>query len=747
MTDAPAPAASAPASLSLPSFDEMPLSDDVKASLAEMGYTHPTPVQHAVYEPAVRGNDLVVQARTGTGKTAAFGLPLVDQLLRRSSNAVQALVLTPTRELALQVSRELTKIGSKRGIINAAIYGGVPIDRQVQAIRNGVHMIIGTPGRVLDHLRRGTLDPKNIRILVLDESDEMLSMGFARELNAILDFLPAERQTLLFSATLPPEIATMAADRLHSPVFLTLSGDQVGALDVTHVVYLVREDKTGLLLRIIEVDDPTSAIVFCNTRDETERLAGALGRAGYEVDWLNGDLPQSDREKVMLRTKEGKIRFLVATDVAARGIDISHLSHVINFDFPETPEAYVHRTGRTGRMGSMGTAISLIRPQDIGGLYYLRLAYKIRPFEKQIPSAGELKTRAETDLIQMLVEAFGATEPHPDDLALARRLLTHERCESLLAGLLRTHLGERPNAQEEAAAARRARTPKPQPASAPVEATPSLGATTSHDPQHRPAPLPPRDRATRQRPMRGRPPRAYEESREREVVFSEETPPEPIARQEQSAPQIPEVAAPVEAPLLRPAPRLNPPPRRAEVAPRETRMRDRPRARPMRDDDIDDDLPRYEMTSMPEDTAAPSVDVPVPAHAHTTDIDLAGRGHAALADWTPPEEDNDDVPILGGDDNISTTDADLDVGEHAEVFVNIGRRDGVRAEDFLRALDGTSGVTRRDVLRIRLRDRHTFLMVRRETVDGIVATLNGCRIAGKAVTAEPARVRGPQFHP
>ena len=351
----------------LPSFDEMPLSDEVKQALADMGYTQPAPVQHAVYEPAARGLDLVVQARTGTGKTAAFGIPLVDQMIKRNQRVPQALVLTPTRELALQVARELEKIGAKRDVHLVSVYGGAPIQRQVDALRAGAQIIVGTPGRVLDHMRRGTLDPKELRILVLDESDEMLSMGFERELHAIVDFMPEKKQTLLFSATLPPEIVRMASTRLHEPQFIYLSGDHVGALEILHFVYFVMQDKADALVRMLEVEDPESALIFCNTRDETERVAGMLQRQGYDADWLNGDLPQSEREKVMTRSKEGNLRFLVATDVAARGIDISHLTHVINYDFPESTEVYVHRTGRTGRMGRTGTAISLITRTILAG--------------------------------------------------------------------------------------------------------------------------------------------------------------------------------------------------------------------------------------------------------------------------------------------------------------------------------------------------------------------------------------------
>ncbi|MEZ4303032.1 MAG: DEAD/DEAH box helicase, partial [Polyangiaceae bacterium] len=463
------PAGDAP----LPTFDVLPLSQDVRTTLAEMGYVHPTPVQVAVFEPAKRGKDLVVQARTGTGKTAAFGLPIVDHIVKRSVDRVQVLTLCPTRELALQVAAEVERLGKRRGVKVTSIYGGAPMQRQIDAIAAGAQVICGTPGRVLDHLRRGTLDPRSIRLVVLDEADEMLSMGFERELNAILEFLPSDRQTLLFSATLPPDIERIAKNRLRSPEFVTLSGDHVGALSIEHYVYFVNTEKTQALLRVIEVDNPESAIVFCNTRDETERLAGALQRQGFEADWLNGDLDQGEREKVMSATREGRLRFLVATDVAARGIDISHLTHVINYDFPQDAESYVHRTGRTGRAGRTGTAIALVTPRDIGQLYLLRLTYKIRPIEKQIPSETELRTRAETDVVAMFVEAYGKTPAHPDDLSLARRLLTHDNAEQIVAGLLRDHLGARPTARDEASAARRSAMPRPAPPPEPARPSPS----------------------------------------------------------------------------------------------------------------------------------------------------------------------------------------------------------------------------------------------------------------------------------
>jgi ATP-dependent RNA helicase DeaD len=449
-----------------PTFDVLPLSADVRRAVDKMGYRFPTPVQRAVFEPAAEGRDLLVQARTGTGKTAAFALPIIDRIVRSSERAPQALVLCPTRELALQVSREVEQIGQFRGTSIAAIYGGAPMTRQIAALRAGAQVVVGTPGRVLDHLRQKTLDPSGIRVLVLDEADEMLSMGFAQELHAIVELLPRPRQGMLFSATLPPDIQRLAHTQLRDAELISLSSDQIGALEVAHYIYVMHGmDKVSQLVRILEVEDPESALIFCNTRDETQRVAEALKARGFDADWLNGDLPQVDRERVMNATREGKLRFLVATDIAARGIDVSHLTHVINHDFPETAEQYVHRTGRTGRAGRTGTAISIVGPKNIGSLYLLRLTYKIRPIERQLPTAGELKTRAEMDVVELFVEAFAGRSIHPDDLSLTRRLLSHDDAEQIVAGLLRDHLGARgADAASEAAEARRARNPEPRPA-------------------------------------------------------------------------------------------------------------------------------------------------------------------------------------------------------------------------------------------------------------------------------------------
>jgi ATP-dependent RNA helicase DeaD len=620
-----------------PTFDLLPLGPDVRRAIDEMGYRHPTPVQLAVFEPAAEGRSLVVQARTGTGKTAAFGLPIVDRLVRPSVKAVQALALCPTRELALQVSREIEQIGKFRGVKVVAIYGGASMSKQIEALEAGAQIVVGTPGRVLDHLRQKTLDPSGVRVLVLDEADEMLSMGFARELNAILETLPKNRQGLFFSATIPPDIERLANAQLKAPEIITLSSDQVGALQIGHYVYVVRDaDKIGQLARIIEVEDPESAVIFCNTRDETQRVSDALKTRGFDADWLNGDLPQNDRERVMAATRQGRLRFLVATDVAARGIDISHLTHVINHDFPETAEQYVHRTGRTGRAGRTGTAISIIGPKDIGNLYLLRLTYRIRPIERQLPSAGELKTRAEMDVLQLFADAFAERPVHPDDLSLARRLLTHHDAERIMAGLLRDHLGARGgDASGEAAEARRARNPPAQP---------------------------PRETAANE----SRPEPRRHEGREPRPERNRETTP-------RSPPAVVSFA------------RWQPP------------------------HEADDDKPILREDSDPS-SRLPGVTV---------------------SDAGPP------TAVRTGDATEARGPARAD-DAFLQLFVNVGKRDGVRASD-LQKLLSARGVALEDPSNIRIRDRMTFVRVRKELFDDAVAALSGQVIGGRAVVAEVAR--------
>jgi ATP-dependent RNA helicase DeaD len=418
-------------------FDAMNLSEPLRRALAEVGYQKPTAVQTAVFGPIANGRDVIVQSKTGSGKTAAFAIPVLDRLVQPEKR-VQAMVLCPTRELALQVATEFARLGKHKATATTAIYGGASMSKQIDELQAGAQIVAGTPGRVLDHLRRGTLDVKGLRAIILDEADEMLSMGFAEELNAILEFIPppGKRQALLFSATMPDSIQRLARRHLREPEFISLSTDNVAPTDITHCVYFVgNASRTTELARILEVEKPEGAIVFCNTKDETEKVSAELQRRGLDADYLNGDLEQASRERVLAALRSGKLQYLVATDVAARGIDISNLSHVINFGFPDSAEQYVHRTGRTGRAGRHGTAISLIGPKDIGNLYMLRLTYGIRPIERTLPSSAEEKTRREVERLNLLREAM-TSEPGDEANAVAKRLLTHDDAERFVAFLV-----------------------------------------------------------------------------------------------------------------------------------------------------------------------------------------------------------------------------------------------------------------------------------------------------------------------
>jgi ATP-dependent RNA helicase DeaD len=439
-------------------FDELGLSEEVLAALKDMGWEEPTPVQRDTYPLAIAGHDIIVQSRTGTGKTGAFGIPLVDRLISESGDE-QALILAPTRELALQSASEIEKLGAHRHVDTVAVYGGASMERQIQALKKGARVISGTPGRVLDHLNRGTIDASRLRVLVLDEADEMLSMGFAKELNAIIEKLPEKRQTLLFSATVDRAIKRVAEKHMRDPEFLGLSGDHVGALGIEHFVYMVSGvGRVADLISVLEIEDPESALIFCNTKAETEEVSTALRRAGFNAEWISGDRAQREREEVLGRVRREEVRFLVATDVAARGIDVSHLTHVINFSLPENVEQYVHRTGRTGRAGRTGTAISLVGPNELGILYYLRLQYRIFPVERSLPSEGEQRTRQEADRIA-LIDAAYRKPPTERELALVRRFMTHANAERMLAGLLGAFFGDdsegAPDVDKVAAAKRR----------------------------------------------------------------------------------------------------------------------------------------------------------------------------------------------------------------------------------------------------------------------------------------------------
>ncbi|HEU5011371.1 MAG TPA: DEAD/DEAH box helicase [Roseiflexaceae bacterium] len=345
-------------------FETLGLQDTILRAISELGYEEPTPIQAKTIARLLNGADVIAQAQTGTGKTAAFALPIIERM-DTAQRLPQALVLTPTRELAVQVAEAFHSYGKYAGVTVLPVYGGQPIDRQLRVLNRGVHVVVGTPGRLLDHIERGTLQLDHVRTVVLDEADEMLAMGFVEDIEAILKETPAERQTALFSATMPGPIATLARRYMRDPQRITVEATQMTVPQIRQVYYEVgARDKFEVLCRVLDFEQPTSSIIFCRTKSEVDSLGERLIARAFPAETLHGDLSQPQRDRVMGRFRSGQVELLVATDVAARGLDIEHVSHVINYDLPVDPEVYVHRIGRTGRAGRTGSAITLVTPRE-----------------------------------------------------------------------------------------------------------------------------------------------------------------------------------------------------------------------------------------------------------------------------------------------------------------------------------------------------------------------------------------------
>jgi ATP-dependent RNA helicase DeaD len=379
-------------------FADLGLGPKLLAALAELGYEEPTAIQRDAIPPLLQGRDLLGQAATGTGKTAAFALPLLQRLEQKGpADRPLALVLVPTRELAMQVSEAIYRYGRGVGARVLPIYGGQPIGRQLGALRRGVDVVIATPGRALDHIRRGTLDLVGLQVVVLDEADEMLDMGFAEDIEALLAETPAARQTVLFSATLPPRIAAVARKHLRDPVQILLGREPVAAGEVPKVrqtAYIVpRAHKAAALGRILDVEAPAAAVVFCRTRIEVDELTSGLTGRGHRAEALHGGMTQDQRDRVMGRLRGGATELLIATDVAARGLDIELLTHVFNYDVPSDPDAYVHRVGRVGRAGREGVAITLCEPREHRLLLNIERAMKQRIAVDRVPTVADLRAR------------------------------------------------------------------------------------------------------------------------------------------------------------------------------------------------------------------------------------------------------------------------------------------------------------------------------------------------------------------
>ena len=382
-------------------FGSLGLDPALLSAVAALGYEEPTDIQREAIPPLVAGKDVLGQAATGTGKTAAFALPLLNRI-GASADAdgerlVRGLILVPTRELAMQVAEAVHRYGRQLGTRVLPIYGGQAMAQQLRALKRGVDVVVATPGRALDHIRRGTLALDAVQMLVLDEADEMLDMGFAEDLEAILSAVPEIRQTALFSATMAPAIRAIAARHLNDPVPVTIERERSAPGEVPRVrevAYIVqRRHKVAALARVLDMEAPTSAIVFCRTRTEVDELTETLGGRGYRAEALHGGLSQEQRDRVMRRFREGASELLVATDVAARGLDIEHVSHVVNFDVPSSPDAYVHRIGRTGRAGREGVAITLAEAREHRLLRNIEHVTKRRISIESVPTIHDLRAR------------------------------------------------------------------------------------------------------------------------------------------------------------------------------------------------------------------------------------------------------------------------------------------------------------------------------------------------------------------
>ena len=399
--DPPAPLTPTEATLLTTTFANLDLRPELVQTAADLGFETPTPIQSALIPVLLDGRDAIGQAQTGTGKTAAFGLPLLHRLVP-GTGAVQALVLVPTRELAVQVASALYTYGQARGVRVLPVYGGQPYHKQINRLQKGVDVVVGTPGRLLDLIAQGALDLGGAQTVVLDEADEMLSMGFVADIEAILDVTPANRQTVLLSATLPGGIRRLAERYLRDPASCTIAQTQRTAETVQQRACLVHGgDKTAALVRLLETEAVESALIFTHTRASTAEIASTLASYGYAAEALSGEMTQAARTETLGRFRAKRIQILVGTDVAARGLDIDHISHVINYDLPRDPEVYVHRIGRTGRAGKSGIAMALVRPDQ------RNLVRSIERYTKEPIPYATLPTIAEVEAHRLA--AFRAT--------------------------------------------------------------------------------------------------------------------------------------------------------------------------------------------------------------------------------------------------------------------------------------------------------------------------------------------------
>jgi ATP-dependent RNA helicase DeaD len=401
-----------------------------------MGFEETTPIQEQTIPLVMAGRDIIGQAQTGTGKTAAFGIPLVEKI-EVKTDAVKGLVVTPTRELAVQVAEEINRIGQFKGVRALPIYGGQDINRQIRALKNKPQIIVGTPGRLMDHMRRRTIRLQQVAVVVLDEADEMLNMGFKEDIENILRDVPEERQTLLFSATMPQPIQGLARNYMKDPELIRIKTREVTVPNTEQNYYEVHDkQKFDVLCRLLDIQSPELAIIFGRTKRRVDELFEALNKRGYSAEAIHGDLTQAKRDSVLRHFREGSTEILVATDVAARGLDISGVTHVYNFDIPQDPEGYVHRIGRTGRAGKPGLAVTFVTPRELGQLRLIEQVTKKKMVRKHVPTINEAIEGQQRLAVEKLLQVVEEGETHQYN-KLAAGLLEETDSVSLLAAALK----------------------------------------------------------------------------------------------------------------------------------------------------------------------------------------------------------------------------------------------------------------------------------------------------------------------
>jgi ATP-dependent RNA helicase DeaD len=389
-------------------FEDLKISEDIKRAIADIGFEEPSPIQEQAIPLVLEGKDIIGQAQTGTGKTAAFGIPALE-MVDIEDNILQAMILCPTRELAIQATEELNKLAKyKKGISILAVYGGQPIDRQIKALKRGVHVIVGTPGRIMDHMNRKTLKTESVKMLVLDEADEMLDMGFREDIETIIQDMPDNKQTVLFSATMPKAILELSKKYQKNAQFVKVVHKQLTVPNIEQKYLEVKESsKLEVLSRLIDIRNPKLAIVFCNTKKRVDEVVSQLQSRGHFAEGLHGDMKQQQRDRVMSKFRNGTIEILVATDVAARGIDVDDVEVVFNYDLPQDEEYYVHRIGRTGRAGRTGIAYTFIAGKAVRKLRDIENYTKTKIKRAEVPSANdveEFKTNIFLDKVKSAVD-------------------------------------------------------------------------------------------------------------------------------------------------------------------------------------------------------------------------------------------------------------------------------------------------------------------------------------------------------